>query len=841
MYLEPSKESPKPKLLSRIKSRLRLKRPQSKPAADVKPTVGVKPKSGVSGWFKKRSLELGAKPTEPASIRWFTFGLTLVSIMLILTFVPFFPQPVPILIAVLIAFIVFLNPMIGMVAGGIPIFLSLSYHLSTINFIAGLGSSMVRAIIVGASIFSYIMLPILFRRYEDAVAIDIGIIAACMLFFDSTYFLAFPLLLTAALFFKKTQIGLSTAYYVLISAPLLSELYFQFVNNPLPGGGYQPLPGPAFYNNPGALPPLFRSLSSLIAQMQVTMTHVRLFELSQSLTVISGQIFARPVAAPFSLSEIIIEYLDSLAGIIFFFVILIGTVFTVMFLLRSLTKGSIGKMERVIPVLAAMGITSLYFVFLVFLHKPLAFEVDIDTTMIVEGVFASGLFALPFAVANFVPRTKAVIEKRSLVAVKKSQDLLTKVAATEDLLQKIKDTIPVNVQPQTGKKDVLKDRLNVILTKAQTKAYKLPELETRIKELDSTLPKSLEDINAELDDVLKKYQLNSNYQYIALVRNLKELGYEVQNPIATGFQKDQPPEQRIETIRQVVNAGRAVGIEVNQLSEGIYRSLQSLYDPLLPPESGTLTYVAQRLKQKTAPWPAMNALMASLNTWDRNYQTDIIKSMDVLKKSTAYLEHLKMNEKNLAIILGDSYPKVSELLSKVDEIKATIIKQRASLMNVTVIEGAFQLVFSITTGVLSEIHSEMKAKESSIETLQPILDYFWEKNIPLGEQIAAEIDLMSDRTKYTLNKAMESLPAAQSLIDRAIVTLELYNEKNELLLNYPLAKTVIEDILRQKKRVSIDDLPFEPKDAEKYLRLFQNQRYREFAFDESDLQLMKKA
>ena len=106
--------------------------------------------------------------------------------------------------------------------------------------------------------------------------------------------------------------------------------------------------------------------------------------------------------------------------------------------------------------------------------------------------------------------------------------------------------------------------------------------------------------------------------------------------------------------------------------------------------------------------------------------------------------------------------------------------------------------------------------------------------------MAAEIDIMSDPAKYALNRAMESLPAAQSLIDRGIATLALYNEKNELLLNYPLAKTVIEDLLRQKKYVSIDDLPFEPRDAEKYLRLFQNQRYREFSFDENDLQLMKK-
>ena len=358
--------------------------------------------------------------------------------------------------------------------------------------------------------------------------------------------------------------------------------------------------------------------------------------------------------------------------------------------------------------------------------------------------------------------------------------------------------------------------------------------------MDGELSDSLGSLSSELDELLARYQLASNYQYSALVRNLRELGYEAKNPITLGFQKDQPTEERIETIRQVLDAGRLLGAEVDQLSEGIYSVLASLYDPSLPAESGTLTFAKQKLEEKTAPWIATDALIVALNNWNRNYSSEISKSIEALKKSLVYLAKLSAQSKTLSVVLGDKYPKIMDHLKKAAEIRTSIGKQPINLLNVTIARDAFQSSFAITKEVLSIIYEELKNKEQSIESLQPITDYFWEKNITLGEQMASEIEIISNSSKYTLNKAMESLPVAQSLIDQGVATVAVYNEKNELLLNYPVARTVIEDLIRQKKHISIEDLPFEPKDAEKYLRLFQYQRYREFSFDEKDLQLTRK-
>jgi hypothetical protein len=74
-----------------------------------------------------------------------------------------------------------------------------------------------------------------------------------------------------------------------------------------------------------------------------------------------------------------------------------------------------------------------------------------------------------------------------------------------------------------------------------------------------------------------------------------------------------------------------------------------------------------------------------------------------------------------------------------------------------------------------------------------------------------------------------------------IETLTFYNEKHELLLNYPIAELAIEDLLRQRKRIFARDLPFELKFAEEYLKIYYMQRRENFIFDEADNALTRRS
>jgi hypothetical protein len=50
----------------------------------------------------------------------------------------------------------------------------------------------------------------------------------------------------------------------------------------------------------------------------------------------------------------------------------------------------------------------------------------------------------------------------------------------------------------------------------------------------------------------------------------------------------------------------------------------------------------------------------------------------------------------------------------------------------------------------------------------------------------------------------------------------------------------VEDLLRERNRISAEDLPFGPKFAEEYLKLFYSQRYREVSFDGTSMALIRK-
>ena len=98
--------------------------------------------------------------------------------------------------------------------------------------------------------------------------------------------------------------------------------------------------------------------------------------------------------------------------------------------------------------------------------------------------------------------------------------------------------------------------------------------------------------------------------------------------------------------------------------------------------------------------------------------------------------------------------------------------------------------------------------------------------------------LSSPRSK--VNEIMENLPKFEGYINECIQTLTLYNERRELLLNYPMARIAIEDQLKQKTRLTTADLPFETKYSAEYLRLYYLEKYSEFDFDKQNVWLTKK-
>jgi hypothetical protein len=147
---------------------------------------------------------------------------------------------------------------------------------------------------------------------------------------------------------------------------------------------------------------------------------------------------------------------------------------------------------------------------------------------------------------------------------------------------------------------------------------------------------------------------------------------------------------------------------------------------------------------------------------------------------------------------------------------------------------------SIARDVLSILYEKLKSKEKAIEILAPSEDFLWEKNDALMKQMTSAMEVTSKSSNVKLSEVVESLPKFLSYVDGCVETIVLYKEMEELLLNYPIAEMAVEDLFRQKKYISAKDLPFGPKYAEEYLKLFYSQRYREFSFDKTNMLLTKK-
>ena len=103
---------------------------------------------------------------------------------------------------------------------------------------------------------------------------------------------------------------------------------------------------------------------------------------------------------------------------------------------------------------------------------------------------------------------------------------------------------------------------------------------------------------------------------------------------------------------------------------------------------------------------------------------------------------------------------------------------------------------------------------------------------------AMKIVLESSNIK--LGEVLGSLPKFLGYVDDCVETIGSYSDMEELLLNYPIAEMTFENLFREKKSVSVKDLPFEPKFAEEYLKLFYSQKFSEFSLDRVNMLLTKK-
>jgi hypothetical protein len=342
------------------------------------------------------------------------------------------------------------------------------------------------------------------------------------------------------------------------------------------------------------------------------------------------------------------------------------------------------------------------------------------------------------------------------------------------------------------------------------------------------------------EPVTEEYQIFVNCEYAKWRGMFKDIGLETEVTVKTAFQEEAPLETRIDQVKEALEGSRSLANEIIKIAEQIYELIRSFYDQDLPKESQSIAFARKRLDEKATPWTALNVLFASLNNWNRQYKVQIFKSVDHLQNSLASIANLSTKNERLLPVLGDNFPIIMENAKKAENIKIAVEKKTFNVIDIMTIKEVFHSSLDIVRDVLSILYEKLKSEEKAIEILAPSEDFLWEKNDDLMKRMDFAMEAVSDSSEIKLSQVLESLPKFLSYIDECVETIALYNEIEELLLNYPIAEIAVEDLFRQKKYISAKDLPFRPKYAEEYLKLFYSQRYREFSLDKANMLLTKK-
>jgi len=293
-----------------------------------------------------------------------------------------------------------------------------------------------------------------------------------------------------------------------------------------------------------------------------------------------------------------------------------------------------------------------------------------------------------------------------------------------------------------------------------------------------------------------------------------------------------------------LDGGRVLAKDVTEVANPIYAVIRSLYDPSLPEQSRAVEFTLERIGEKEAPWIAIEALYTSLNNWKKQYGGEILASMKYLKSSLAPIANLDSQSEVLPPIFGNSLPTVVDYAKKAEAMKETIDqkveKDQLNILDVIKLKDDIQSFLNIAKDVLSMLYAKLVGEEETIDRLLPTEEYLWEENSNLRERLKKATVTLSNPSNYQINQIMENLPNFLSYVDEAVQTLAVYNDRIEFLLNYPTAQAAIEEILKQKKQLTPQDLPFQTKFAGEYLRLYYTQRFGEFNFDRDNKLLTKK-
>ncbi len=857
-----------------------------------------------------------------------TFIINMVSMAIGFILIPLLPMPLPYIVAFLVAYVTYKDKSYGMITGSLLISLGLVYHLSRIGFFQIFQGPIVKIIILSFLIAPFVICPAIISNNLHIIAIDMGIIAVALLFFDSTFYLAIPLILVFATVYKGRGIAFTFIYYAFISIPLQVIQYLKTFQDGVFPPLYTPLSliysdiqGSLSYINLDELGKVFNSISEIFlstgferyvtdvpgyivdsfSKYLVTdyIEYIRSIELPASyapryvidsfmqfissniptyensvlphyvnstlpsfmtrsldpnvwaalpsvssdvLKIQIDELFPHYVNYVFQtyFREATGQFLNSVPGIILFLIIMAGFISAITLLNMNMPdpiKESVipGKyvdfLIYLLPIFVAAVTNLIFFVAIDKLQRPLAFQATVNQSILIYSTAFTILFSTPVSFSKYLFDLREVKEVRATSLISECNYQQEKLERFISLVNRMRTPIPDNFIDLKTRMLIALDEVKEI--KAGTeRAKELKEIDENIRRIYNGLKEDVESFETRLDVALRDYYIKTKFEYLEAAGEIIDLGLKVDPPPLPDMEYDVSLEEKLEHIEGVIEAGRVLVEKLIDTSDKIYEIISSLFEPTLPKDSATLMISKEKLEEDE-PWVIIDAILVSLKNWEKQYSADIVNATRPINDSIETVVQLSQRRGSLSSLLGDKYEEIRRLAEQINTRNFSDGGENLKVLKVILIRDTILNTVDVVGKIIGILYYYIKDLEFNINLLLPREDFEWNRNLTLTERMSQSLEVINNYEKYRIDELISHLYRVLSYIDEAVDTIEYYNERREMLLNYPVFQKKIQRILDEKGEVKLDELGVSEKYGREYLKMYHRTTYSPLMLEET--------
>jgi len=386
---------------------------------------------------------------------------------------------------------------------------------------------------------------------------------------------------------------------------------------------------------------------------------------------------------------------------------------------------------------------------------------------------------------------------------------------------------------------IVADELKEMAAKASEGGLSVKEVDALMRRVYTELEVEVNSFRGLLGIALDEYYLRIKFQYLEAVREIGELGLGLDTPEIPGLQADSGLEAKIEQIEAAFEAERDIVKGLIATSDKIYEIICSLFEPSLPRDSPIIQISREKLDEDD-PWVIIDAVLASMKNWERHYAADILKSTRPIRYSVEKIVELGEREDPLLPILGDRFRTIRALAQDAARRNLAMDEEEdLKVLKVILIRDTILATVEVVGRVIGILYDHLRELEATIDSLLPVGEYEWNRNRSLGERMEASLEVIGNYERHEIDEIIGHLYRVLSYVDEAVDTLEYYDERREMLLNYRVIEKRIDRILGERDEIGLGDLGVSEKYGREYIKLYHRSHHPEAPLEETGRSLRR--